>query len=61
MSSEKSVPHWNVWPTRHCDLGEIRTERAARPTPPEKKERLDPRNKNASEEIQGVVFVYILV
>jgi len=39
MSSEKSA--LCVWPKRHCDLGEIRTESADRPAPPEKKERQD--------------------
>jgi hypothetical protein len=39
MSSEKSTLK-SVWPMSHYDLGEIRTEKAVSPTPPEKKERL---------------------
>jgi len=30
-----------VWSQSHYDLGEIRTESAIRPSPPEKKERLE--------------------
>jgi len=51
MSSAKSTLK-SVWSMSHYDLGEIRTEKAIRSTPPEKKERLGDKEewtKNASE------------
>ena len=45
MSSAKPIRK-DVWPASHYDLGEIRTESAVKPMPPEKKERLE------SEEIK---------
>ena len=44
----------------HYDLGEIRTEKADRSTPPEKKERLGEwGNKNASETPRRRIEIYI--
>jgi hypothetical protein len=46
----------------HCDPGEIRTETAARPTSPEKKERLEPGNekrlgKNPRRRRNSILFL----
>ena len=48
MSSAKSASGstGKVWSESHYDLGEIRTEKADRSTPPEKKERLGDRGVN---------------
>lgn len=46
----------------HYDPGEIRTESAARPTPPEKKERLETEEqKNASEQSKASSNLYWLL
>jgi hypothetical protein len=44
----------------HYDLGEIRTEKAVSPTPPEKKERLGIwGTKNASDTPRRRVYIYL--
>jgi len=43
----------------HYDLGEIRTEKATRPTPSEKKERQASGELKTPRKIQGVAELYI--